>query len=138
MDLVFRGAQVADGTGDPITRHDVGVTDGRIASVAETGSLAGKRTIDAADLVLAPGFIDMHSHSDLQVGVRVHVDEPGRQHQIGRADGPTGTGARSVSTWTGWIRASRSTPRTWCRRVRCGCSPSGSTTGRRPTPKWSP
>jgi N-acyl-D-amino-acid deacylase len=67
MDLVFRGAQVADGTGDPITRHDVGVTDGRIASVAEPGSLAGKRTIDAADLVLAPGFIDMHSHSDLQV-----------------------------------------------------------------------
>ncbi|SDZ29759.1 N-acyl-D-amino-acid deacylase [Amycolatopsis xylanica] len=67
MDIVFRGALVADGTGDPITRHDVGVTDGRIASVAEAGSLAGKRTIDADGLVLAPGFIDMHSHSDLQV-----------------------------------------------------------------------
>jgi N-acyl-D-amino-acid deacylase len=67
MDLVFQGAQVADGTGEPIARHDVGVTDGRIADVAEPGSLSGRRTIDAAGLVLAPGFIDMHSHSDLQI-----------------------------------------------------------------------
>ncbi|WP_410659940.1 N-acyl-D-amino-acid deacylase family protein [Amycolatopsis sp. lyj-112] len=67
MDIVFRSAQVADGTGDPVTRHDVGVSDGRIMSVAEAGSLAGRRTIDAEGLVLAPGFIDMHSHSDLQL-----------------------------------------------------------------------
>jgi N-acyl-D-amino-acid deacylase len=67
MDLVFRGAHVADGTGDPIARHDVGVTGGHISSVAEAGSLTGRRSIDATDLVLAPGFIDMHSHSDLQI-----------------------------------------------------------------------
>ncbi len=67
MDIVFRSALVADGTGDPITRHDVGISDGRIASVAEARSLAGRRTIDAEGLVLAPGFIDMHSHSDLQL-----------------------------------------------------------------------
>ncbi|WP_158893255.1 N-acyl-D-amino-acid deacylase family protein [Amycolatopsis anabasis] len=67
MELVFRGAQVADGTGDPLFRADVGVREGRIAAVADPGSLTGGRTVDATDLVLAPGFIDMHSHSDIQV-----------------------------------------------------------------------
>ncbi len=67
MDIVLRGALVADGTGDAITRHDVGITGTKIASVAEAGSLAGRRNIDADGLVLAPGFIDMHSHSDLQL-----------------------------------------------------------------------
>ncbi|MEC3974068.1 N-acyl-D-amino-acid deacylase family protein [Amycolatopsis sp. H20-H5] len=67
MDLVFRGALVADGTGDPLTRRDVGVTGARITSVAASGSLTGQRVIDADGLVLAPGFIDMHSHSDLQL-----------------------------------------------------------------------
>src|SRR4051794_39270125 len=67
MDLVLRGALVADGTGTPLARHDVGVTGDRISAVAAPGSLAGKRTIDADGLVLAPGFIDMHSHSDLQL-----------------------------------------------------------------------
>jgi N-acyl-D-amino-acid deacylase len=66
MDLVFRGAQVADGTGTPTVRRDVGVAGGRIAMIGEPGSMTGKRTIDATGLVLAPGFIDMHSHSDLQ------------------------------------------------------------------------
>ncbi|MGW4489253.1 N-acyl-D-amino-acid deacylase family protein [Amycolatopsis sp. NPDC004368] len=67
MDLVFRGAEVADGTGGPITRHDVGITGDRIAEITEPGSLTGKRVLDADGLVLAPGFVDMHSHSDLQL-----------------------------------------------------------------------
>jgi N-acyl-D-amino-acid deacylase len=67
VDLVFQGAQVADGTGNSIARDDVGVTGAHISSVTEAGSLAGRRSIDATDLVLAPGFIDMHSHSDLQI-----------------------------------------------------------------------
>ncbi|MEU4673765.1 D-aminoacylase [Amycolatopsis sp. NPDC023774] len=67
MDLVVRGAQVADGTGDPLTRQDVGITGDRITEVAGPGSLMGTRVLDADGLVLAPGFIDMHSHSDLQL-----------------------------------------------------------------------
>jgi N-acyl-D-amino-acid deacylase len=67
MELVFRGAHVADGTGDPLFHADVGVRDGRIAAVADPGSLTGNRVIDATGLVLAPGFIDMHSHSDIQI-----------------------------------------------------------------------
>lgn len=65
MDTVFRGCQVADGTGEPLYRADVGVRDGRIAEIGSR--LTGRRVIDATDLVLAPGFIDMHSHSDLRL-----------------------------------------------------------------------
>ncbi|GAB3474972.1 N-acyl-D-amino-acid deacylase family protein [Amycolatopsis cihanbeyliensis] len=67
MDLVLRGARIADGSGAPLRPGDVGVEDGRIAALGRPGSVTGTRVIDATGLVLAPGFIDMHSHSDLQV-----------------------------------------------------------------------
>jgi N-acyl-D-amino-acid deacylase len=65
MDMVIRGALVVDGTGTSGYRAEVGVDAGRIAAIGE--NLSGTRVIDADGLVLAPGFIDMHSHSDLQV-----------------------------------------------------------------------
>ncbi|GAA3462206.1 amidohydrolase family protein [Saccharothrix longispora] len=65
MDIVFRGALVVDGTGAPGHRADVGVRDGRIAAIGDR--VTGGRTVEADGRVLAPGFIDMHSHSDLQV-----------------------------------------------------------------------
>ncbi|MEV6106003.1 D-aminoacylase [Streptomyces sp. NPDC051940] len=63
MSLVIRGALVVDGTGAPGRRADVRVADGRVAEIADR--LTGARELDAAGLVLAPGFIDMHAHSDL-------------------------------------------------------------------------
>ncbi|OXM61090.1 MULTISPECIES: N-acyl-D-amino-acid deacylase family protein [Amycolatopsis] len=65
MDLVLRGARIADGTGAALFRADVGVARGRIAEIGP--GLTGRRVIDADGLVLAPGFVDMHSHSDLQL-----------------------------------------------------------------------
>ena len=62
--LTFRGATVVDGTGAPGYRADVSVHDGLISAV---GAGTTGRVIDADGLVLAPGFIDMHSHSDLQI-----------------------------------------------------------------------
>lgn len=67
MDIVFRGATVVDGTGAQRYQADVGLQSGRIAEIATGRRLDGTRVIDAQGLVLAPGFIDMHSHSDLQV-----------------------------------------------------------------------
>lgn len=64
-DLVIRGATLHDGTGRPGARADVAVADGRIAAVGpEAGADGARRTIDAGGLVLAPGFIDLHSHAD--------------------------------------------------------------------------
>ncbi|WP_128380871.1 N-acyl-D-amino-acid deacylase family protein [Streptomyces cavernae] len=65
MELVVRGARVVDGTGGPSYRADVGVQGGRIVSIERGGGLGGRRVLDADGLVLAPGFIDMHAHSDL-------------------------------------------------------------------------
>ncbi|PRY15303.1 N-acyl-D-amino-acid deacylase family protein [Kineococcus rhizosphaerae] len=66
MNLLVRGASVVDGTGSPARRGDLLVVDGRIAEVG-TVETAGARVLDASGLVLAPGFIDLHAHSDLAV-----------------------------------------------------------------------
>ncbi|MEV5537905.1 D-aminoacylase [Saccharopolyspora shandongensis] len=67
MDIVVHGARVVDGDGGPGYLADVGIERGRITEIAGPGRLSGKRSIDADGLVLAPGFIDMHAHSDLQI-----------------------------------------------------------------------
>lgn len=64
FDLVVSGGAVVDGTGSARYRADVGITGGRVAAVAVPGALSGARTIDASGAVVAPGFIDLHSHSD--------------------------------------------------------------------------
>lgn len=67
FDFVIRGAAVVDGTGTPARSADVAVAVGRIAAVTEPGGVAADAAIDAHGLVLAPGFIDAHTHDDLVV-----------------------------------------------------------------------
>src|SRR5215470_10562531 len=63
--LLIRNAQLVDGTGAPARRADVRVSGDSIAAVADTlTAQSGERIIDAGGAVLAPGFIDMHSHAD--------------------------------------------------------------------------
>ncbi|MEX2187663.1 MAG: D-aminoacylase [Pirellulales bacterium] len=63
-DLVLRGGHVVDGTGNPWFAGDVAIDGDRIAAVGRIAAGEGKREFDATGLVVAPGFIDMHSHSD--------------------------------------------------------------------------
>jgi N-acyl-D-aspartate/D-glutamate deacylase len=63
-DLLIRNGKVIDGSGNPWFYGDVAVRKGRIAAVGRLPGAKAKRTIDARGLVVAPGFIDMHSHSD--------------------------------------------------------------------------
>jgi N-acyl-D-amino-acid deacylase len=66
MDFILRGARLVDGTGAPERPADVGVMAGRIVAVGEIDAAAGP-SIDLTGLVLAPGFIDPHTHYDAQV-----------------------------------------------------------------------
>jgi N-acyl-D-aspartate/D-glutamate deacylase len=65
-DLVIRNGIVVDGTGAERYRADVAVVDGKVADIGKIGDGA-KRTIDADGLVVAPGFVDPHTHYDAQI-----------------------------------------------------------------------
>ncbi len=65
-DLLIKDARICDGTGKAIFHGAVGVQDGKIVDVGEAVGSA-KRTINADGCVLAPGFIDIHTHYDAQV-----------------------------------------------------------------------
>ncbi|MDA1348251.1 MAG: D-aminoacylase [Chloroflexi bacterium] len=64
FDILITNGTVVDGTGRPRFQADVGITGGKIDAVGSLGAAEAPRTIDATGLVIAPGFIDMHSHSD--------------------------------------------------------------------------
>jgi len=64
LDVVIRGGTVVDGTGSPRVRADVGVRDGRVVAVANLPDVQAHSVLDATGLIVTPGFIDIHSHSD--------------------------------------------------------------------------
>jgi len=66
FDLILRNGDVIDGTGRPRFRADVGIVDDRVNAVAALdANVPTRRTVDASGLTIAPGFIDLHGHSDL-------------------------------------------------------------------------
>ena len=67
FDLLIRGGRIVDGTGNPWYNGDVGIKAGRVAAIGRLEGRKAARIIDASGLVVAPGFIDIHNHSDYTV-----------------------------------------------------------------------
>ncbi|OHV31545.1 MULTISPECIES: N-acyl-D-amino-acid deacylase family protein [Pseudofrankia] len=66
FDLLIVGGTLVDGTGAPRRPADVAVTDGRVVAVGDLRGQPARRTVDASGRVVAPGFIDLHTHYDAQ------------------------------------------------------------------------
>jgi N-acyl-D-amino-acid deacylase len=79
LSLVIKGGTVVDGTGQPAYRSDIGIQDGKIVTVGRLHTRQAHRTFDADGLVIAPGFIDIHSHSDFTILVNPRAESKVRQ-----------------------------------------------------------
>ena len=67
-DLIIKGGTIVDGTGAEPLQADIGVTDGRISRIGQLEGDSASRTIDAAGKIVTPGFVDLHTHLDAQIG----------------------------------------------------------------------
>lgn len=69
QDLVIDNARIVDGTGAPWFRGAIGISDGRITEIRRDPDhgLRGDETLDAGGDIVCPGFVDLHSHSDLRL-----------------------------------------------------------------------
>ena len=63
-DLTIRNGRILDGTGNPWLLADVGVRNGRIVKIGDLAAAKAAKTIDAKNMIISPGFIDIHNHSD--------------------------------------------------------------------------
>jgi N-acyl-D-aspartate/D-glutamate deacylase len=79
FDVLIRGGKLVDGTGNPWRMGDVAIHAGRIAAVGELKGRSAKTVVDAAGLVVAPGFIDIHNHSDNAIVIDGNAESMVRQ-----------------------------------------------------------
>jgi len=78
-DLLIRGGHVIDGSGAPGREADVSVLDGRVAAVEPRSARPARRVIDARGQVVAPGLIDIHTHSDFTLPLNPRAESKIRQ-----------------------------------------------------------
>ena len=78
-DLVLKNGRILDGCGNPWFRGDLAIQGGRIAAFGAPGNLHARQTLDIQERYVAPGFIDIHTHSDLSILVNRRAESAVRQ-----------------------------------------------------------
>src|SRR5690349_18408977 len=74
FDIKIVGGTLFDGSGDEPAKSDIGIIDDRIAAVGDLSSARANRVIDASGRHIGPGFIDIHTHSDLSVAFHPEME----------------------------------------------------------------
>lgn len=96
FDIIIQGGRVIDGNGGPAFSADVGIKDGKIAAIDVLERASGN-ILDAAGLVVAPGFIDMHSHSDVALLANPRAESKVRQGVTTEVIGNCGASAAPLT-----------------------------------------
>ena len=143
FDVVVRGGLVVDGTGAAARRTDIGITDDRITVIGDLSGAEAGRLLNADGLVVAPGFIDIHSHSDftLLIDPRAHSQiYQGVTTELvgncGHGCAPLGT---NVESFTGNIYGYQDIfPIDWTTMEGYLGPPRGGRPGRQRGPPWFP
>lgn len=96
--LVIRRGRVYDGTGNPWFAGDIGVTGDRIAAIGDLSGCKAEKVIDANGMAVAPGFIDIHTHSDTSLLIDSRGESHIRQGVTTAVIGNCGTSAAPVGS----------------------------------------
>ena len=78
-ETVLVNGRIIDGSGNPWFRGEIGIQAGKITAIAPDGSLRGDNLIDVAGRFITPGFIDIHTHSDLSLLINRRAESAVRQ-----------------------------------------------------------
>lgn len=103
-DLILRNGRVVDGTGNPWFYGDVVIKNGKIVAVGDVGTFTAAREIDASNLVIAPGFIDVHTHADDDLYKQPAAENFIRDGVTTIVTGNCGYGARNVREYFAKLR----------------------------------
>ncbi|MEM0095436.1 MAG: D-aminoacylase [Candidatus Bathyarchaeia archaeon] len=95
-DVLIKNGKVVDGAGNPWFRADIGIRDGRIAAIGNLGFKA-ETVIDVEGMVVCPGFIDMHSHSDFEFFINNYAESKVRQGVTTEVVGNCGVSAAPLN-----------------------------------------
>ena len=109
-DLVIRNARIVDGTGNSWYRGDLAVRGDTIARIAARIDASAQRTVDARDQVLAPGFIDIHSHARRNIFEVPTADSSVRQGVTTLIEGPDGSSPLPLGPFLEKLAAARPAP----------------------------
>ena len=112
FDLVVRGGRVVDGTGSPWFVADVGIKGDAIVAVGPRLDATGARVVDAQGMVVAPGFVDVHSHVEAGDGGQDMIGNPAAENNLRQGvttviGSPDGGGSVRVADYLAKVEAAR-------------------------------
>jgi N-acyl-D-amino-acid deacylase len=102
FDLIIKKGTIIDGSGKPMYKNDIGVTNGKIAEIGDLDKKNGEKVIEAQGLFVSPGFIDNHSHSDWTIFIHPNGDSKVMQGVTTELSGLCGYAAAPIKKEEWW------------------------------------